>query len=90
MTLLNLVLVGKPSKQNVGDDLNVCVLELLPEVSTLPSLVVISFSKVKIYFFQFVMWPNVDQLIEGSCDFNDGSLSRKVNRLPSLVPVGVL
>ena len=39
-------------KQDVGDDLNVCVLNLLPEVSILPSLVSISLVKVKIKTFQ--------------------------------------
>ena len=32
-------------KQEVGDDLRVCVLNILPEVSTMPSLVVINLVK---------------------------------------------
>ena len=41
-------------KQEVGDDLSVCILSLLSEVNTLPSLVAISPVKVEKQFFQFV------------------------------------
>ena len=34
-------------KQEIGDDLSVCVVNLLPVVSTLPSLVAISLMKVE-------------------------------------------
>ena len=35
-------------KQEVGDDLSVCMLNLLPKVSTLPRLVTINLVKVEI------------------------------------------
>ena len=45
---------GIHEKQEVTDDLHVCVLNVLPEVTTLPSLVVVSFVKLEIYFYQIV------------------------------------
>ena len=44
----------KIDKQEFGDDLSVCVLNLLPEVRTLPSLVTISLVRVEIQIFQIV------------------------------------
>ena len=44
------------SKQEVGDDLSVCVLNLFPKFNTMPSLVVISLVKVEILIFQIVTW----------------------------------
>ena len=35
-------------QQEVGDDLDVCVVNLLPDVTTLPSLVAMSFMKLDI------------------------------------------
>ena len=51
-------------KQEVSDDLGVYVLELLTEVSTLPSLVATSLVK-KEMFFQFFTWPHVGHMIKG-------------------------
>ena len=45
---------GLHEKQEVIHDLRVCVLNILPEVTTLPSLVVVSFVKLEIYFYQIV------------------------------------
>ena len=39
------------SRQEVGDKLSVCVLKVLPEVSTMPGLVTISIMKVVIKIF---------------------------------------
>ena len=39
------------SEQEFGDGFNFCVLDIVPEVTTLPNLVAISFVKVEIYFF---------------------------------------
>ena len=41
------------TKQEVGNDLNLCVLNLFPKVSTLSSLAAISVLKVEIYLFSF-------------------------------------
>ena len=54
-------------KQEVADDLSVCVLNILPKVSSLPSLLVINLVKVEIQIFQTVMWRHVGHLIKGSC-----------------------
>ena len=60
-------------EQEVTDELRVCVLNILPEVSTLSSLVAVSLVEVEIYFFQLsydltlITWS-------GSCDVKDGSL----------------
>ena len=45
---------SKNNKQEVIDDLSVCVLNLLPEVSNLTSLVVKSLVKMEIKIFQTV------------------------------------
>ena len=39
---------------NAGEDLTICLLSLSSEVTTLPLLVVVSFVKVEIDFFQTV------------------------------------
>ena len=39
-------------KQEVGDDLSVCVLNILPKVSSLPSLLSINLVKVEYRFFK--------------------------------------
>ena len=46
----------KKEKKEVGDDFNICVLNLLPEVSTLPSLLAISLAKVEMFFFFFLQF----------------------------------
>ena len=38
------------NKQKVGDDLSVCVLHILPKVSSLPDLLAINLMKVEIDF----------------------------------------
>lgn len=43
------------TKQEAGKDLDVTILNLLPEVSTLKSLVVINLQKVDRQFCQFVI-----------------------------------
>ena len=45
---VNVLLRLRVMQQNVGDDLSLYVLKLLPQVSTLPSLVAISMMKVEI------------------------------------------
>ena len=38
-------------EQEVGDNLSVCVLNILPKVSSLPNLLAINLVKVEIYIF---------------------------------------
>ena len=45
---------NKNQEQEVDDDLSVCALNLLPELSPISSLVAISLVKVEIQFYQFV------------------------------------
>ena len=54
-------------RQEVGDELSVFFLNILPKVNTLPSLLVTSLVKVEIFIFQTVTWPHVGHLIKGSC-----------------------
>ena len=54
-------------KQEVDDDLSVCMLNILPKVNSLPSLLAIILMKMEIEIFQTVTWPHVDHLIKGSC-----------------------
>ena len=54
-------------EQEVGDDLSICTMNILPKVSSRPSLLVITLMKMKIQIFQTVTWPHVDHLIKGSC-----------------------
>ena len=49
ITLL-LTINKEKTKQEVGNDLHICVLNVLPEVTTLPSLVGIGLAKVGIVF----------------------------------------
>ena len=53
--------------QKVGNDLSVCVLNILPKVSSLPDLLSINLVKVEIQIFQTVIWPYIGHLIKGSC-----------------------
>ena len=53
-------------QQEVGDGLSVCVLNILPKVSSLLSLLAINVMKVEIQIFQTVMSPHVGHLIKGS------------------------
>ena len=41
-------------KQGVGDDLSVCVLNILPKVSSLPKVLTVKLTKVEIKDFQMV------------------------------------
>ena len=50
-------------------------MKLLPEVSTLPSLVAISLVKMKIYIFQIVTGTHVGHMIKGPCGSKGGDLS---------------
>ena len=54
-------------KQEVDDDLSVCMMNIIPKVNSLPSLLAISLMKMEIEIFQTVTWPHVDHLIKGSC-----------------------
>ena len=54
-------------EQEVGDDLSVCMLNILLKVSSLPGLWAINLVKVEIEIFQTVMWPHIGHLIKGSC-----------------------
>ena len=54
-------------KQGVGDDLSVCVLNILPKVSSLPKVLTVKLTKVEIKDFQMVTWRHVGHFIKGSC-----------------------
>ena len=71
-------------KQEVGDDLSVCILSLLSEVNTLPSLVAISPVKLEKRFFQFVTRSKI------YITLRMGSSHVRSLVLPSLVPIGIL
>ena len=77
-------------KQDANDDFSVCVLNLLPKVNTLPSLVVMTLAKVKTLIFLTVTWLHVGHLIKGSCGFMFCSLLHQVSTLPSLVSIHLL
>ena len=64
-------------EQKVGNYLEICVLNLLPEVTVVPSLVATSLVKVEISFFQFVTWTQVSHVTENSFYVKGNSLSRK-------------
>ena len=49
-------------KQEVGDDISVCTLNILHKVSSLPSLLAINLVKVEIWIVQWVTWPHVVHL----------------------------
>ena len=66
-------------RQKFGGDLSVCVLNLYPEVNTLPSLVVISLEKES-------GWSR-DKRIFG---LERSEPSQQVNTLPSVLLIGVL
>ena len=54
-------------RQEVGGDLNICVMNILPKVSSLPSLLAINLMKMEIQIFQTVTWSQVGHLVKGSC-----------------------
>ena len=53
--------------QEVGNDLSVCVLNIVPKASSLPSLLAMNLMKVEIQIFQTVTWPHLGDLTKGSC-----------------------
>ena len=53
-------------EQEVVDDLSVCVMNILPKVRSLPSLLAINLMKMETYIFQTVTRPHVGHLIKGS------------------------
>ena len=57
----------REGEQELGDDLSVCAMNILPKVSSLPSLLAINLMKMEICIFQTITWPHVVRLIEGSC-----------------------
>ena len=71
-------------KQEVGDHLNICILNLLLEFSTLPSLMIKNLMKVKTKFFPTDTWTDVGHVIKGSCGFNGGSFASHVKLAPCL------
>ena len=66
----------------------VCALDLLPEVSTLRSLVATSLVKSEI-FFHFVTWPRVGH-VNDQRTMHGQSPPWSVNTSPSLVPIDLL
>ena len=54
-------------KQEVSDDLTVCVLNILRKACNISSLVAINLMKMEMEIFQTFTWPPVDHLIKGSC-----------------------
>ena len=75
-------------KQDVSDDLSFEVMKLLPDISTLTSLVTISIVKVEMEISN-CQWPQVGHLIKGSCGFKGGCLSQQVTTQPSLVLIDI-
>ena len=67
---------GKEEQKN-GNYLEICVLNLLPKVTVVPSLVATSLVKVEISFFQFVTWTQVSHVTKNSFYVKGNSLSRK-------------
>ena len=53
-------------KQEVSNDLSVCMLNILPKVKSLLCLLAINLVKVEIQIFQTVMRPHFGHLIKGS------------------------
>ena len=56
-------------KPAVTDDLSVCVLDLLREVSTYPSLVAMILLALVIQIFQIATWPHIGHVVKESCGF---------------------
>ena len=54
-------------EQEVGDDLSICMMNILHKVSSLPSSLAINLMKIEIQIFQAVTWPHLGHLIKGSC-----------------------
>ena len=77
-------------QQEVGGDLSLCLLKLLPEVSILSRLVAISFTIVEIKIFPIATWSQVIEVIKGSYFCKGGNLSEQVTNLPSFVSISVL
>lgn len=61
-------------KQEVSDDLSVCVLDFLPQVSTLPGLLAIILVTVEILNSQTATWFHISNVIKGSGSFKDRNL----------------
>ena len=70
-------------KQEVGDHLNICILNLLLEFSTLPSLMIKNLMKVNTKFFLTDTSTDVGHVIKG-CGFNSGSFTSHVKLAPCL------
>ena len=70
-------------KQEVGDHLKICILNLLLEFSTLPSLMIKNLMKVNTKFFLTDTWTDVGHVIKG-CGFNGGSFAFHVKLAPCL------
>ena len=59
--------MGANKNKKVGDDLSVCVLNILPKGSSLPSFLAINLRKEQIYIFQTFTSPHIGHLIKKSC-----------------------
>ena len=62
--------------QEVEDNFHVYVLNLLTEVSSMPSLVTINLVRRAIQIFQIVTWSHVGHTMKGPCGFKSRSFSR--------------
>ena len=58
---------NRKRKQELGDDLSVCVLNIVLKTSSLPSLLTVNLTKVEIQISQTVTRPHVGHFIKGSC-----------------------
>ena len=47
--------------------MSICMMNILPKVCSLPSLLALNLMKIEIQILQTVTWPHLGHLIKGSC-----------------------
>ena len=76
IVLISNTIIKFEAKKEIDDDLSNCVVKLLPELSTLSSVVAISIAKVEILIFEIATWTHIGHLIKKSRGFKGEKLLR--------------
>ena len=76
IVLISNTIIKYEAKKEIDDDLSNCVVKLLPELSTLSSVVAISIAKVEILIFEIATWTHIGHLIKKSRGFKGEKLLR--------------
>ena len=74
IVLISNTIIKYEAKKEIDDDLSNCVVKLLPELSTLSSVVAISIAKVEILIFEIATWTHIGHLIKKSRGFKGEKL----------------